>query len=809
MIQQLRYTVRSLLGAPVFTTVAVITLALGIGVNSSMYSLMNSLMFTSTPFPHPESIVNLNGQTPGAEFMGFSAQEIEALRAHSSSAFTFIAPESGTLETVTLPGQLPESMTGAAAHPDLFKIMETPPLLGRVFTPEECVAGRDAVVLITEALWRKQFGASPDAIGRTMRIGGRLFTIIGVLPKVYSTPLVFGDTQYFRPLVYSKDQLNGRDARYFALFARLAPGASFRQALTSLAPVSERWAKDFPQIYPNYRLRMQIAGRIGDRPSVTIVSLLVVLALAILGIACANLANLQMARAAGRIRDLAIRSALGASRWALIKQQMLESLVLSLAGGTLGLLLATWSNDLVGRNVRLNSESANTLDLPIDGHVLAFTAAISILAGLGFGLIPGWLASRTDVNETLKQQSRGTTGGRRQGWIRSLLVIGQVALSLALLSVAGMMIHGLNRTSAARPNWDTESILTANVQIDDITYDTAEKKRAFDDALSAKLAAIPGVEAFALASMLPTGGGNQTLDIFKEGDDSSVQGLPRGNAFLVTPGYFKTLGIRLLEGKTFPENVSPTAVEQVVVNQTLARHFWPDQSAVGHRLGTKGSDGKVVVREIIGVVTDAEDAIAINDPVTRMQFYTTLAHSPWSWFQVVVRGPNPKHFANDLRRAVADVSPDVAARFVWTLEDTRKQYLRNVQVINGLMLAFALLGLVLASVGLYGIVTNNVNQRMAEFGIRLALGARQTEMMRLILSQNLRLSLIGLILGAVGSLVLSLALRKGIGPMVAQNGNFLIVSGTSAVIFAVAFLATWYPARRAVKVDPMIALRAE
>jgi predicted lysophospholipase L1 biosynthesis ABC-type transport system permease subunit len=230
---------------------------------------------------------------------------------------------------------------------------------------------------------------------------------------------------------------------------------------------------------------------------------------------------------------------------------------------------------------------------------------------------------------------------------------------------------------------------------------------------------------------------------------------------------------------------------------------------VGQRLGVKGSDGKIVMREIIGVVADAEDAIALTEPVTHMQFYTTLTHSPWSWFQVVVRGPNPKHFAHDLRRAVADVSPDVAARFVWTLQDMRDQYLRNIPVINGVLLAFALLGLVLASVGLYGIVTNNVNQRTAEFGIRLALGARQPEMMRLILSQNLRLSLIGLTLGAIGSFILGLALRKSIGPLVTQNQNYAILIGTGLIIFAVAFVATWLPARRATKVDPMVALRAE
>jgi predicted permease len=538
---------------------------------------------------------------------------------------------------------------------------------------------------------------------------------------------------------------------------------------------------------------------------VAIIALQLGLAAAILALACANLANLQMARAVSRLRDLAIRSALGATRWMLIKQQLIESLVLSVTGGALGLLIARWSNELIGRNIKLGLYS--TLEMPIDGRVLGFTAAISILAGLGFGLIPAWLASRTDINEALKQQTRGSTGGRSQGWIRSLLVIGQVALSLTLLSVAGMMIHGLNRTLNSRPHWDSESILTANVQIDERTYESPEKRRAFHDALSARLAAIPGIQAQTIASMFPIAGGGSANDVLIEGQDAAGANFPKGIAFLVTPGFFKTLGICLLEGRTFPENVSFTSPEQTVVNESLAKHFWPKESAIGRRLGVKGGDGKVTWREIIGVVADADDPIAFSEPTTRLQYYTTMTHGPWAWFQIAVRGPNPSRFANDLRRAVADVSPDVAARFVWTVQDMRDQFLHNVVVINGVLLAFALLGLALASVGLYGIVSNNVSQRTSEFGIRLALGARPTDVLRIVLRQSLRLTLIGLVLGTVGSYLLGLALRPRLGLIIAQNHSILV--GTSVVIFAVALLATWFPANRATKVDPVIALRAE
>lgn len=802
-MNDLRYALRSLLKSPGFAVIAIITLALGIGVNSSMYSLMNTLMFATAPFPRPESIVNLNGQTPQAEFINFSYQEIEELRAHPSQAFAGIAVQSSQLETVTLPGQLPESMQGNAVSADLFTVLETQPLLGRTFTPQECVAGSDTVVLITESLWRRQFGAKPDVLGQTLRINGRVFTIIGVLPEPYSAIFMFGEGQYFRPLVFAKEQMTGRDRREFGLVARLSPGANAIQTLASIAPLAERWAKDYPQQYQNFHFRMQLAGRVGGSANNAILSLLVGLAAAILAIACANLANLQMARAAGRLRDLAIRSALGASRAQLIRQQVVESLLLSVTGGVLGLFVANWSNHIIGRNVRLGLFS--TLDLPIDGRVLAFNAGVSIIAGLGFGLVPAWLAARTDINDILKQQTRGSTGGKHQGWIRNLLVVGQVALSLALLSVAGMMIYGLDRLINARPAWDTESILTANLQVDERTFDV-EKRRTLMNEIVRRLNAVPGIEASAIASRLPIGGSG-TSDIFKEGQDSSVTTLPKGNSYLVTPGYFKTLGIRVLEGQTFPDNLAHTSPQTAVVNKSLADNFWPKESAIGKRLGVRAADGKITLREVIAVVTDADDAIAFTEPTTRMQFYTPMIHDPWAWFQVVLRGPNPKHFGSDLRRVVAEISPDIAPRFVWTLADTREQFLHNILVINGVLLAFALLGLVLASVGLYGIVSNNVSQRMGEFGIRLALGARERDVMRLVLVRSVRLTVIGLVIGAVCSYGLGLALRPSLGQLISQN--YGILSGTCVVIFIVALIATWVPARVAAAADPIAALRAE
>lgn len=350
-----------------------------------MCSLMNTLMFASAPFPRPETIVGLNGQTPQAEFLNLSMAEIDEIRAHPANPFANLAAHSGTLETVTVPGQLPEQVQGTAAQAELFKVLKTPPLLGRTFTDAECVAGHDTVVLLTERFWREKFGARPDAIGQTLRISGRVFTIIGVLPEAYSSMFIFGEPRYFRPLVPSEQQVTDRNRREFAVIGRLAHDTSMLQALAQLAPLTDRWAKDHPTSYPTgYHLRMQLAGRVGGSANVAIITLLLGLAAAILALACANLANLQMARAVARIRDLAIRTALGATRWTLIRQQLMESMLLSIAGGGLGLLVAHWSSDLIGRNIRLGLSS--TLQMPVDGRVLAFTAVISILAGLGFGL---------------------------------------------------------------------------------------------------------------------------------------------------------------------------------------------------------------------------------------------------------------------------------------------------------------------------------------------------------------------------------------------------------------------------------------
>lgn len=805
MIRSLRYAIRSLLNSPGFTTIALLTLALAIGVNSSMYTLMKSLLFADAPYPRSEALYDLSGRTPAAEFIQFSKPEIDDLKAAAFPGVEVISVSSGSMDSVALPGEVPEQMTGILADANLFKITQHPPLLGRFFTEEECVEGRDNVALITKEFWTNRFGAANDIIGKTFRINGKNITILGVLPESYTARFVFGEAKYFRPLVYGKDVITARDRREFGVRVRLANGVSITEALSHYQGTAERWKKDYKIQYENYSIIALGTGRVGGKANEMLTFLLMGLTLAILILACANLANLQLARANTRLRDLAIRSALGASRFQLIKHQLLESIVLAFAGGVLGLLVASWCNELVGSNLRIGL--AGNLPLELDGEVLLYNALASVVAGVLFGIMPAWLASRCDVNQVLKNQSRGSTGGRVQNAIRKLLVVGQVALSLSLLTISVLIVQGLRNIVNQRPSWDSEKVLTANLQVDEKDYPTVEAKRAFHTAILNKLSAIPGCESAAIANFLPTGGGGRTHDILTEQHDPAASNLPKSNAYLITGDYFQTLGIKVLEGRIFGPTDKGDGPEQVIVNRSLATSLWPNDSAVGKRLGFRQPDASVTWAEVIGVVSDAQDAIMISDPRTKNQFYQNMAKSPWGWFQVVLRSENPGSLANDLRRAVADVAPDLAARLVWTVEDMRKLFLHNIYVINGLVLGFALLGLVIASVGLSGIVAQNVAQRFGEFGIRLALGATPEGIVRMVMMQGVRLTAVGVVIGLVLAIVVGKGFPQDVSMMVAISPWLFVL--TTGIIVTVSLLATWFPARSAANADPMSALRAE
>lgn len=806
----MRFALRQLAKSPGFSLAAILTLALGIGVNTSMFTLVDVLLFRSAPFPEADRLVVIQSTSPRSQRGGFSFTELEEMRAAvvgPGKAFESLTTYSNWSNTLAEPGQPAERLWAHDATADFFTTYRVQPLLGRAYTAEEQVPGRNRVVVLSHAFWQSRFNGDPGVLGRTLRLNAEPVTIIGVMPPSLTYPLFWGTVHLWRPMTVARHIVDDRHNRYFGAVARLNPGVTAAQAEAQLAPLVAQWARDFPSRNKDRGIRTETMHESTmDSTGRVIVWLLFGLGGSVLLIACTNLANLQLVRATRSARDLAIRSALGATRFRLIWHQLRESMVLALAGGVGGVLVAAWLNELLANSIRIG-ESAK-IALPIDVPVLSAALVMSLLTGVLFGLLPAWFASRTDVLGTLKSQARGSTGGRGHSRARHALIVGEVALALALLGVAGVMIRGFQSLLARDKGWDTSRVLVANIHLpEQSTYNTEDKRRLAIDRLARRLAQIPGAEHTAISATAPTFGYSKTAGIQVEGKTSEKpEELPRAGFTLVASDYFQTLGIPLREGRFFPENVAADSPPVVIIGETLAQKFWPGESALGRRIGERRGD-EVVWREVIGVVRDIQFALNLDNPSTMLQIYKPLVHEPWGFLHLLVRGAVPGSFKPAVRRAVTDIDPDVAVQELYTIPESVDRYQHNIIVVNNTLGGFAVLGLVLAALGLYGVISNLVAQRTSEFGIRLALGARPRDLLRLVLRTGVRLTLIGLAIGGVLAFALNRLLASAMPRMAATDPVSL--AGVGAVLLAVAMLACWIPARRATRVDPLTALRAE
>lgn len=802
----MRYALRSLLKSPGYTVIALVTLALGIGVNTSMFSLVDALLFRAAPFPQSEELYTLTTTTRQGKNNDFSYLEANEIRS-KTTAFSSITTFTRDFSAVAEPGQPAERLNGILASAELFTTFKVQPQLGRAFTAEETVPGRSQVVILAYSFWQQRYGGDPGVLGKVLRIDGETHTIIGVMPASFEYLFLWGNASFWRPLTYTPDQQRIRSYRILQLIGRMQPGRTASQAAAELAPLASVQEKDFPQDYAGLRYRVEaLRDALMDDASRKISWMLLSLSGFVLLIACANLANLQLARATLSAREFAIRAALGASRRRLIGQQLTESLLLAVVGGGLGLLLALWVNNLLEANITINGR-AGALALPISQGVLAATILASVLTGILFGLVPAWFASRTDVNSTLKSQSRGSTTGRGHHRMRQFLVVAEVCLALVLLAGAGLMQRGFASMLVKKTGWDTGRILTGVLPMPESRYETPEKRIEFFRRIESRLTALPGVESATLATSLPLWSYGNSRQILSEGQSANANAtLPSAFHVMVTPSYFATLGIGLVEGRNFAADVKASDPQQVVINDALAKQFWPGKSAVGQRLGTI-QNGQTTWAEVIGVVRSIESAADFGNPRTLFHVYKPAVQEPWSWIRFAVRSANPAVLTDSVKRAVAEVDADLPADEVLTVDQfvTRQQH--NLIIVANLLGGFALLGLVLASVGIYGVISNLVAQRTGEFGIRLALGAKPADVLALVLGHGLKLTAIGLALGLAGAYGLGRFLIS-IMPRVVYMDP-LSLAGTTLVLLAVAALACWIPARRATKVDPMEALRAE
>jgi predicted permease len=817
MLSDIRHAFRSLGKSSSFTCVVLLTLALGIGVNTSMYTLVDVLLFRSAPFPESERLLLVQSRTAQGQREGYSFSEFEEMRSQVSATaenstgqprpFDSFTAFSYWNDALAEPGQPAERLDSVNATADFFSTFRVQPMLGRAFTADEETPGKNQVALLSFALWQSRFGGDPKIIGRSIRLNAEQVTIIGVMPAAFTYPLFFGKVDLWRPITIPRHIVESRNNHFFGIIGRLSRDTTQGQAEARLSPFLSRWAHDNPQfnsgralaIKPLQKATMDSTGRF-------MVWLLFGVGVVVLLLACFNIANLQLARAANKTRDLAIRSSLGASRATLILHQLVESMILALGGGILGLVVAIWTNALVGQAVRIGD--AGSLDLPLNGPVLIVAFLASMASGVLFGLLPAWIASRCDLVTALKQQTRGSSASQRTHRLRHVLIVGQVALALALLSTAGVMIHGFGALLKKDKGWDTNHVLAANIRLpEQSTYISDDQRRLAIEKIARRLAQIPNAEHTAICSTAPLFGYSKSSAIQVQGitsDDPAKQ--PLAGYTMIASDYFSTLGIPLLEGRTFPEELKGDSPPIAIINQTMAHHFWPNDSAIGKKFGERVGDS-VVWREVIGVVGDIQFALHVANPATNFQVYKPLAHEPWGYLFLLVRGPVPASYKNDVRKVVADIDPDVAIQEMYTIPEAIERFDHNIVVVDNTIGGFALLGLILASLGLYGVVSNLVAQRTSEFGIRLALGAKPGAVVGLVLRTGIRLTLIGLVIGCVLAFALNRALQAAMPRM--ADSEPLTITFVALVLFAISLLACWLPARRATKIDPIIALRAD
>ena len=794
-MNDLKFALRQLLKNPGFAAVAVLTLALGIGVNTSMFSGLHSLLMPEQPYPEADRLVRVFRTSPHSQRWPHSPANFLDQRGQNA-VFTHMAATTSRSANLSEPGQPAERLRVELATSDLIPMLGIQPKLGRAFLPEEDQPGRNDVVLLNHAFWLRRFNADPEVVGRTLRLDGVPVTVVGVMPPEFSDRQGWSSADLIRPLAFSDAESAVRGNHYLDVFARLKPGVTLGQANAGLATLAARLRAEFPDNNSDTDLRVvALAKSRMDPRGRTMLWLIMGLAGFVLLIACANLANLQFARTALRSRELAIRGALGAPRGRLLRQLLTENLLLAALGGLLGLLLAHWTNQWLA--LRLEEGGRPMLRLELNFAVLGFALLVSTLSGLAFGLVPAWLASRADLNTALKQGARDGGGSSRHR-LRHGLIVAQVALALMLLVGAGLVVNGLGRFSTADPGWRIDGLHAGYLNLPNATYPDADARRRFAESLQEKLASMPGAERAAVANALPVSGARSHIGLSVESSATPVTS-SLSSLTIVSPGYFATLGIRLLEGREFARSDTANGAAVVIVNESFAKACWPGSSAIGQRIGQPDA-----WQEIVGVVADVRSATDPGEPTTRFQCYRPLAQDAASGLAVAVRG----HVTGDLlRRAVAELDPDLPLSEAGSVRAQVGRFFGQVAVAGWLLAAFAGLGLLLAALGTYGVIAGFVNQRTNEIGVRMALGAQIRDVLWLVLGRGLRLSVAGLVIGSLGAFGMARVLSS-ITPGLKPNapGVFALAGG---LLLAVAFLACWIPARRASRVDPMTALRTD
>jgi predicted permease len=801
LLQDVRHAVRLLLKRPLFAAVAVVTLALGIGANTAIFSVVNAVLLSPLAYEDPDTLAVIWGgsQSSSLDQQPSSVPEYVDLKAQSQAFDEIAASRSQALNLTD--GDEPARLGGARVATNLFSLLAVKPAAGRSFLEAEGVAGAEPVVMISHGLWQQRYGSDPDLVGRALNVDGKSYTVVGVLPKgfYYPTP----DISIYLPLIPQPNEI-ARGARFLRLIGRLKKGVSFAEARAEMETISGRLARQYPDTNTGWSIRVvplheQVVGRV--RPA-----LIVLLGAVgcVLLIACANVANLLLARAAARRGEFAIRAALGASRAQLVRQLLTESVVLSALGGVFGLLLAAWGVPV------LTSISAASIprveEIGINARVLGFTAIVSLITGLAFGLAPALRSSSRQLTDALREGRRGSTGSILHQRLLSLLVVSEVAIALVLLVAAGLMIRSFLSISGTAPGFNPKGVLTVGIGLPSSRYPGVQQQAAFYERLLAKVRALPGVESAASVIRLPMLGFNASTDFTIQGKPVQPGSEPTADYRAVTGDYFKVMGIPLLKGRDITERDSKDAPDAMVINAMLAERFFPGEDPIGKRVQIFPDPARW--REIVGVVGDVK--LAGLDAEVNPTIYVPYSQNPYpnamrNVFLVAKTGGDPKSLVASIRGELRSIDKDVPISQAQGMEEIVSGSLAQRRLSMSLLAVFAGLAALLAAVGIYGVMAYIVTQRTREIGIRMALGAGQKDVVKMVLGDGAKLTLAGVSVGLVAAAGMTRLLASLLYKVSATDPA--TYAGIALLLTVVSLAASYIPARRAARVDPTEALR--